>query len=95
MWTKTSPTFSILLWGVMFVVNKKKGDARDFLNFTSICHSMKFDSLIITIGGVRFRQCHCEKILEKYNKWQVNIPKESSDLDGRVFLNFQLEGKTP
>lgn len=54
-----------------------------------------FDSLIITIGGVRFRQCHCEKILEKYNKWQVNIPKKSSDLDGHVFLKFQLEGKTP
>lgn len=56
---------------------------------------MKFDSLINTIGGVRFRQCHYEKILEKYNKWQVNIPKESSDLDGHVFLKFQLEGKTP
>ena len=45
---------------------------------------MKFDPLIIAIDGVRFRQCRCQKILEKYNKRQFNILKESSHLDSQI-----------
>ena len=60
-------------------------DARDYFNFISICHRMKFDPLIIAIDGVRFRLCRCQKILEKYNKRPFNILKESSYLDGQIF----------
>lgn len=72
--------------GSRYSLLMKKEDARDYFNFISICHRMKFDPLIIAIDGVRFRPCRCQKILEKYNKRPFNILKESSYLDGQIFL---------
>ena len=52
-------TISILLSAPLLVVK--------FCLF-SICCSMKFDSLIIKIDAVRFRQCHCQKFLKSIIK---------------------------
>ena len=86
MWKKKPLRRCLFYSGSRYSLLIKKEDARDYFNFISICHRMKFDPLIIAIDGVRFRLCRCQKILEKYNKRPFNILKESSYLDGQIFL---------
>lgn len=86
MWKKKPLRRCLFHSGSRYSLLIKKEDARDYFNFISICHHMKFDPLIIATDGVRFRLCRCQKILEKYNKRPFNILKESSYLDGQIFL---------